>query len=396
MTTAKSKLHPLIVCLLAGTFLSRIALFISLPYLSIHLTARLGASPLLAGIVVGLGPLCGIIGAFLMGYISDKTGRRKILEISLLTWSVAFLGFAFSTHVWQFAAFNMLYGFSRSSFESVTTALLADITTTETRKKVFHWRYFYINLAASIAPLIGAWILIQHPTWGFIITSSVYFLYFIVLHLAMNRWHQGQKGSQPATITFDQVIHTLRTDRVLFMFLTGNFLMLLGFAQLESNLPQYLNSLFSNKGIQLYSYIMMANGLTIVFFQHLLNHSTRNLGLVHATIIGFFLFMIGLSSFGLFETHAYWMIGSMVILSLGEILVFSNSYLLIDQLSPSHLKGSYFGITELCSLGFVLGPGIGGWLLQLFGGPVMFVVLGNLTMISVYLFLRGNRLKTLR
>lgn len=117
----------------------------------------MGASPAMTGVVVGLGPLCGIINAFLMGFISDKIGRRKILEYSLLVWSLAFLGFAFSTSLWQFAVFNMLYGASRSSFESVATAFIADITDETNRKRVFHLRYFFINLAASFAPLIGVW-----------------------------------------------------------------------------------------------------------------------------------------------------------------------------------------------------------------------------------------------
>jgi len=386
-----TKFHPLVNVLLFGTFLSRIALFITLPYLSIYIHSKMGATPTMTGIVVGLGPLCGIINAFLMGFISDKIGRRKILEYSLVAWSLAFLGFAFSSSLWQFAICNMLYGASRSSFESVATAFLSDISDTTNRKKIFHLRYFFINLAASIAPLIGLWILLKHPSLGFGITSAVYLIYFVLLNISMNKWPvTAQQDKKP--ITLGSVFKVISSDRSLQLFMFGNILMLLGFSQLETNLPQYLNQLFGNEGVKLYSYVMMTNGLTIVCCQFLINKMFQKMDLAIVSVIGFFIFALGMSSVAFFEEIPKLFILSMFIISIGEILVFSNSYLLIDQLGPAHLKGSYFGITELCNLGFVLGPSLGGIILENAGGPTMFIFMASLSLISIWMFLYGNRL----
>ncbi len=371
--------------------MSRLALFITLPYLSIYITTKMGASPAMTGLIVGLGPLCGIINAFLMGFISDKIGRRKILEYSLLVWSLAFLGFAFSTSLWQFAVFNMLYGASRSSFESVATAFIADITDETNRKKVFHLRYFFINLAASFAPLIGVWILLKHPALGFSITAIVYFLYFIALYLSMEKWHVPVERDTKS-VTLKSVLQVLVNDKSLMLFMLGNLLMLLGFSQLETNLPQHLNHLYGNEGIKLYSYVMMTNGLTIVFCQFLINRFTKNMDLVVVSVTGFFIFSIGIAGFGLFEQLRWMYIVSMFVISIGEILVFSNAYLLIDKLGPQHLKGSYFGITELCNLGFVLGPSLGGFILQASNGPTMFGFMGFLSILSMGAFIFGNRI----
>jgi MFS family permease len=387
-----SKFHPLVTCLLTGTFLSRLALFITLPFLSIYITTKMGASPTITGIIVGLGPLCGIINAFLMGYVSDKIGRRKIMEFSLITWSLAFLGFAFSNSLWQIAICNMLYGASRSSFESVATALLSDVTDETNRKKVFHYRYFFINLAASIAPLIGLWLLLKNPTLGFSITGSVYFLYFIALRYCMNRWHVQIAPDKKNTITLTEVAKVLSKDHPLLLFLLGNIFMLLGFAQLETNVPQYLNQMYGEQGIKLFSYIMMVNGITIVCFQFLLNRLTKHMKLVTVTNIGFLIYGIGMGSMFFFESLPNWFMFSMFFISIGEILVFSNSYLLIDKLGPAHLKGSYFGIVEICHLGFVFGPLIGGLIMEKVGGPSMFMIMGLLSMICIGLFVRGDQL----
>src|SRR6185369_9510361 len=100
----------------------------------------------------------------------------------------AFMGFSFSTAVWQFALFNMFYGMSRSSFESVATALISDLTVPELRKKIFHYRYFAINLGACVAPPIGAWLFVKEPKASFLITGTVYFLYAVAFSYFLYWW----------------------------------------------------------------------------------------------------------------------------------------------------------------------------------------------------------------
>lgn len=389
--TTRPKLHPLSVCLLAGTFLSRLALFITLPFLTIHIMNKLGASPTVTGLIVGAGPLCGILSAFLMGYISDKFGRRKIMEFSLITWSLAFVGFAYSNSLWQFLICNMLYGASRSSFESVATALLSDVTVEENKKRVFHYRYFFINLAACGAPLIGLQLILKNPSLGFCITGAVYFLYYLALRYFMDRYHVHIKNDDADKITFAGTMNVIRNDHALLLFLLGNIFMLLGFCQLETNVPQYLNQTFGKYGIKLYSYFMVVNGVTIVSFQLLINRWTKNMDLVKVTNVGFLISAIGMAVMGIFADIPNWFLISMFIMSIGEILVFSNSYVLIDKLGPSHLKGSYFGAVECCHLGFVLGPVLGGFVMEQVGGPKMFIFMGSLSLVSIVLFMMGDR-----
>jgi MFS family permease len=388
--TESAKSHPLTNILILGTLLGGTALFITMPYLAIHITSSLGASPSTAGLVIGIGPLFGMFAALLMGYLSDRFGRRAIMEFSLLFLSLSFLGFLFSKKIWHFVFFNTIYGMSRAAFDSVATALLTDITPQHLRKKVFHLRYFMINLAASIAPLIGAWILIKHPTWGFTITSAVYFMYFIVLHFSMDKWKIPKAAYDRASLTIKGTLQILKNDRPLLLYLIGNFLMLLGFSQLESNLPLYLKQMFDMDGIKLYSYLIMTNGLTIVILQYAINSWTQHMNQIRVICLGFLVFGCGVISFGFFEQMPMMFILSMIIFSIGEILVFSNANLLIDQISPANLKGSYFGILEIGRMGYVFGPYLGGLIIQYASGPTMFVSLGLLSFISIFFYKYGD------
>ncbi len=390
--TTEHKIHPLVWFLLVGTFFSRAALFITLPFISIYMTTKLGVSPSLTGIIVGLGPLCGIFAAFGMGYLSDNWGRKDILKFSLFIWAFAFLGFSISNTVWQFTIFNMIYGMSRASFENVATALISDLTVTELRKRVFHLRYFAINLGACIAPPIGAWLFVQQPKASFLITGGVYFLYAILFSYFLYLHHPTKKQDvlQKKSISFAAVLNVLRKDQPLMLFLFGNILMLIGFAQIDTNLPQFLQNLHGNYGIKIFSYLTLTNAITIVLLQFPINDMVKRMNIIHVITFGFLFYGIGEMAFGFFSMQKWMLMVCMFVFTIGEILVFSNTYILIDQIGTAHLKGSYFGITEICNIGFVVGPFLGGLFLEKTSGSVMFVVMGGLSVLSILAYVLGN------
>jgi MFS family permease len=83
------------------------------------------------------------------------------------------------------------------------------------------------------------------------------------------------------------------------------------------------------------------------------------------------------------------MIGSMIVLTIGEILVFPAGSVLLDQLAPEGMRGTYFGASGFRSLGHFIGPWFGGWLLQGWGGQVLFVTIAGIVMASTLLYYKG-------
>ena len=84
----------------------------------------------------------------------------------------------------------------------------------------------------------------------------------------------------------------------------------------------------------------------------------------------------------------------MVILSLGEVLVFSNGYILIDNLAPKNLKATYHSVSNLFALGFSAGPVLGTWYMEKFGQFNLFLVAGTLLFICSWLYVVGNKYAT--
>jgi len=79
----------------------------------------------------------------------------------------------------------------------------------------------------------------------------------------------------------------------------------------------------------------------------------------------------------------------MVLFTLGEIFAFVMAEMVIQEIAPEHLRGTYFGASGFQFIGQSMGPWIGGVLLTVFGfsnGPVVFGILMIMTLCAMPLF----------
>ncbi|MBE0343250.1 MFS transporter, partial [Paenibacillus sp. 28ISP30-2] len=148
-------IHPLAWTIIAGTIFGRMATSMSIPFLSIYLTTRLGVSPFHTGVIVSVSSLVGIFASFYGGYISDRIGRRKVMLVSIASWALVFVAFALAEAAWAFFVINALNGLCRSLFEPTSRALLSDVTPKEKRLLIYNMRYAAINVGVVAGPLLG-------------------------------------------------------------------------------------------------------------------------------------------------------------------------------------------------------------------------------------------------
>jgi len=374
---------------LLGTLFSKAAFFVSMPYLALNLQTRLGLDPVTIGWTLGIGPFVGIWGGFYIGHLSDKLGRRTILITSILIWALAFFGFAYAEKLWQFALLNTISGLCSAAYYPVSSALISDLTTSANRKLVFHLRYYVSNVAAALGPLAGAGFALYNPKLGFLMTGLVYVIY----GLASVKWlpkRELAKASNAAT-TFRETMQSMWEDRPLLYYTLAFVVMGLTYSQLESTLPQYLNLQLGAEGVRLFGILIGINGLTVVLFQLPMTKLTARLALPTTIVIGSVLYGVGFAMIGVTGPHHIGLMSSMVLLTLGEILVFSNANLIIDSIAPEGKKGAYFGASGLWALGPTIGPAIGGYVLVSLGGPNLFIILGVVAIANLLFYRFGQR-----
>ncbi|HLO12487.1 MAG TPA: MFS transporter [Pseudoneobacillus sp.] len=381
--------HTIVWVLLVGTVLARGTAFMTIPFLSIYLSRSLDLHPLFIGLTVGMSPLMATIGGFIGGQLSDRYGRKPIMLISLCMLAIVFYSFSIVQTPGWFVFLNALSGLCNSFFEPTSQALMADLTGKEKRMRVFSLRYTAINIGASVGPLLGAFLANSNPKLTFIITGTAYLMYFLVLFLIMNKISISNSETQKKGTTFIEAFNIVRKDKILRYLILGIILINVGYAQVESNLPQYLEGSLEN-GVVLYSVLLSINASLVVLLQMPISHMAEKFLPMQVLIVGSLLMSIALLGFS-FINGWITAIVSITLLTIGEILIFPSNSVLIDELAEEHLRGAYFGAGQFRKIGHFIGPIFGGFLLSHYDGRIMFWVISFIALGSIYFFSIGSR-----
>ena len=82
---------------------------------------------------------------------------------------------------------------------------------------------------------------------------------------------------------------------------------------------------------------------------------------------------------------------AMGLLTIGEILIFPANSMMVDNLAPEHLRGTYFGASQFRKIGNFLGPIIGGYFFGHISGQFMFWIISIISLSSIIFFTAGHR-----
>lgn len=380
--------HPVVWTLLTGTIFTRAASSMALPFLALYLSGSQQVNPVLVGITIGLSPLSSTLGGFLGGYLSDRIGRKKVMLTAIVVWSLVYFGFALADHILLFMILNVLNGLCRSFFEPSSQAMMGDLTDSKLRKRVFSLRYTAINVGAAVGPLLGVYIAGFSSSLPFIITGIMYLLYGIAL-LVMLNMYQAAQISPEKKLNFTDTLKVVTGDRILLLFVLGGILVNIGYSQVDSSLPQYLQSSFTD-GVVLFSRLISLNAIMVIILQYPLSVLSEKWPVMKTIMVGCSLFAVGFAGFGLAPTPV-WFIVAMVIVTIGEIFVFPSTSVFIDMIAPEGRRGTYFGASQFRSIGNFTGPIIGGWLLVEANGHWLFVIIGFIILSSILFYSSGNK-----
>ena len=385
---SKFSFHPVVWTLLIGTVFARGASFMALPFLALYLSSAHDVHPIWIGVTIGIAPLTGTLGGFIGGYFSDRYGRKTVMLGTIFVWALVYIGFSQASHIGVFMALNALNGLCRSFFEPSSQAMMADLTPSSLRKRVFSLRYFAINVGAAIGPLIGVSVAQYSSTLPFVLTGCMYTLYGLTLFFMLHKYSIVH-ASPIQKLRISDALTIAWKDKTLLLFILGGIFVNIGYSQIDSNLPQYLQTSFSN-GVLLFSKLIALNATIVILLQLPLSLLYEKWPVMRAMVVGSILFAIGFASFGYVSSPAGFMF-AMGIVTIGEIFIFPSTSVFIDQIAPEDRRGTYFGAGQFRSVGNFTGPVLGGWLLQDFGGSILFSVIGIIILSSIWFYTMGNR-----
>jgi MFS transporter, DHA1 family, tetracycline resistance protein len=125
-----------------------------------------GANEFTTGLLVASYAAMQLIGAPILGRLSDRHGRRPMLLISIFGAFLGFLVLGFANALWMLFASRMLSGFMGGNL-SVAQAYIADVTDEKSRSKGLGLVGAAFGLGFIIGPVTGGFL----SQWGYDIPS---------------------------------------------------------------------------------------------------------------------------------------------------------------------------------------------------------------------------------
>lgn len=153
--------------LLAVIFVDLLGFSLILPLLPYY-AETFGATPAVVGFLVASYALAQLIGAPILGGLSDRYGRRPVLIVSILGSAAGFVIFGLATSLTVLFAARILDGLTGGNI-SVAQAYVADVSPPEKRARNFGLIGAAFGLGFIIGPALGGFM----SRWGYAFPAYV-------------------------------------------------------------------------------------------------------------------------------------------------------------------------------------------------------------------------------
>jgi len=341
--------------LLAGTLVLTLARAITLPYLVIYLSSAFGLQVSDIGLVIGSSMILGSLLSLYGGFLVDRTPSYRLILACCALFTLGFIGAFSARQLWLFYLCLVLVNLAYAVIDIAIKAGFAQRLSVEQRSEAFSIKYTLTNIGYAVGPFLGAGLARLDISLPFLISAALG-AGFLAIHMRWGDRQLNAAGPTPAPLSFAALGKQLLRDYRLVCFTLGGLLSAVVFGQFSAYLSQYLVVTTSAQDTyRIISTLVATNALLVIALQYAIGRRITQRHLSRWLALGLGLFLLGVSGFGLATSLALWVL-SMVVFTLGEIIVFPAEYMFIDLIAPEHLRGLYYGAQNLSNLGGALGP----------------------------------------
>jgi len=363
------------------------------PFLTLLLTQIQGMSAAQAGLVVTLATALSSLGGLLAARLGDRHSRRDVLVVFLGTSAVLVGAAGFAPADITSAVVLVVAGFFFGAMRPLLGALIADLSTVETRRAAYSLSYLGINLGVSLGPLLAGWLFDHALNWLFWLDalSTAVALGVLVAYVPRKTHEGAPRPPESKAIRPPSALRRFVGHRLLFPFsllmLAYNFV----YAQLVFTLGLTLVERFGKDGPALFGAVWALNGLFVIVLTPLVLRWTRLWTNLAAMAWGMMLIGAGIVVY-VFEPELFVVWASTGLWSAGEVLFSVHYGDLVATHSPVDVRARFQAYTGfLTSLGFVVSPVLSGLLAQTLGLSILWAAATALVLLVALGFWRLGR-----
>ena len=365
--------------LAASWMISSIAYSIIYPFIPVYLYQTRNIPMEQAGLIFPIMASASIFVPPLAGWLSDHFPRTNLMRIGQGGRAFFFFLLALMIHLeapfWLFCIIFFLNSGTGVIFENSADAYLSSFTTREERPHAYSKIRIGINIGWALGPAAGAFLASWPYEWLFIITACI-----CIGSERFIRYILPETKREPAApvlkpLTQEKV--SLWKDHYILAVLAGVFLLVMLSAQLYSVLSVYATQVVGLSRREL-GFVYFFNGFTIILGQIPVTALMGKLK-IHQNwrlVMGAGFYFAGYFYLG-FAKSFFDVVCSVIVLTLGELIVQVAIYAVITAAAPPEKVGRYLsGWVFVRGVGAALGPYVGSLLFaRLTGAPILLWVI---------------------
>jgi predicted MFS family arabinose efflux permease len=353
----------------AGGLVNAFGNGITYPFVVIYLHNVRGFSLGTAGLVLATNGAMSLVASPIAGWLSDRIGGRRTLGGALVLMAAGIASFPLVREQWHAFVAMAVVGAGNGSFWPSQSTLLAGLAPEARRHAAYALQRVSRNLGIGLGGLTGGLIATTSDptsfTILFLIDAATFLGFIAVLPFVPDpELPPVEEGAPPGR--YRDVLR----DRLLLGIVGLNVVFVsAGYAQIEL-LPAFAKNEahVSERGIGV---IFLVNTLVIVFAQlpiaRALEGRRRMPALALMTLLWATAWMIVLVGGATLEAMAAASVFALagLMFGLGECFQGPTQGALVADLAPPRLRGRYMGLSTISwEIGFVIGPAIGGFVLD--------------------------------
>ncbi|RXI98651.1 MFS transporter [Anaerobacillus alkaliphilus] len=359
------------------------------PLNTIYIHQELGKSLSVAGLVLMANAGAGIVGNLLGGRLFDRIGGYKTILLGITITMVSAFTLAFY-HTWIYYVVLMVgLGFGSGITYPSMYAMAGSVWPAGGRK-AFNAIYVAQNLGVAVGAALAGLVASFRFDYVFFANGFMYIIFFLIAFFGFRNIKVDPSETVQTNI-FEQglAVENKARFKALLILCIGFIICWIAYVQWQSTISVHTQAL----GISLtqYSIIWTVNGALIVLGQPIISLMIKKWfhTLKGQIYFGLAIFMVAFFVVAQAEVFLVFVV-AMIILTIGEMFVWPAIPTIANQLAPKGKVGFYQGVVNsVATAGRMVGPFLGGVVVDLFGmqalfyGLMMFFMVG---FISTYLY----------
>ncbi|MCX6080422.1 MAG: MFS transporter [Chloroflexi bacterium] len=346
----------------AGVLLSSAGSSLIWPFQLIYISKTLTLPISSVATLISISSLTGLLASFVGGAIADRFGRKLIMFIAQVSHGLAYIMMSRANTYVGFIIPMTIMGIAMPFYSIGSDAMMADIIPSEKRTSAFAILRMINNAGIAIGPAIGGLIVASSYTTAFYLAAGGMLSYSLLLITSVRE--TLQKKVIPAIAQKKEMLGgygRVLSDGGFVAFVSAITVGMIAPLMMWILLAVYINKYY---GIPeyLYSWMPITNAMMCVFVQYPVTMFTRKMRAKTAITLGMFVYAIGVGSVAVMTGFwGFWL--SMVIMSMGELILVPTGSKYVADIAPEDLRGRYMSIYWLTwGVSRTVAPMVGGYL----------------------------------